>query len=389
MNIHEYQAKEIFRKYSIPTLIGGVVSTLDDIDGVIDNLNATKFVIKAQIHAGGRGIGGGVKFADNKEEAKKIAANMLGSQLVTSQTSKAGQIVRKVYIEQACDILREYYCSLVLDRCKENILLILSQEGGIAIEETSMHRPEQIVTIPINYLVGLQNFHHRLISQACYLEGEQAKQLAIIVSNMYQIFLDKNANQIEINPLVLTPQGDLIALDAKINFDDNALFRHPDILAMKDTELSDPLEIEASNAGFSYVRMQGDIGCMVNGAGLAMATMDIIKLYGGEVANFLDVGGGADQSRVAKAFKILLADQKVKAILVNIFGGIVRCDIIARAIISAIEETGITVPLVVRLAGTNSELGNDILASSGLNIITAANLEQAAIRAVELVSEPE
>jgi succinyl-CoA synthetase beta subunit len=384
MNIHEYQAKEILRKYGVPTPLGEVILTKDDIDIVIDNLNVKTFVIKAQIHAGGRAMAGGVKIASNKEDAKKIAINMLGSQLVTSQTSQDGQIVRKVYIEQACDILREYYCSLVLDRDKENILFILSTEGGVDIEEIALQSPEKIVTIPINYALGLQNFHYRRMASAYGFSGYQVKQLAGIICGMYKIFLDKNANQIEINPLVVTKEGNLLALDAKISFDDNALFLHPDIVAMRDVSEEEPLEIEAANAGFNYIKMQGNIGCMVNGAGLAMATMDIIKLYGGEVANFLDVGGGADQARVTKAFKIILSDQKVKAVLVNIFGGIVRCDIIARAVVSAIEDMGIDVPLVVRLAGTNSELGNDILASSGLNIVTATDLDEAAREIVEL-----
>jgi succinyl-CoA synthetase beta subunit len=384
MNIHEYQAKEILRKYGVPTPPGEVILAKDDIDNVIDNFHAKKFVIKAQIHAGGRAMAGGVKIADNKEDAKKIASSIMGSKLITAQTSEYGKIVERIYIEEHCDILREYYCSLVLDRDSENILFILSTEGGVDIEETALQSPEKIVTIPINHAPSLQNFHHRRMALACGFSGDQAKQLAGIVSGMYKMFLDKNANQIEINPLVVTKEGNLLALDAKISFDDNALFLHPDIIAMRDISEEAPLEIEATNAGFSYIKMQGNIGCMVNGAGLAMATMDIIKLYGGDVANFLDVGGGADQARVTKAFKIILSDQKVKAVLVNIFGGIVRCDIIARAVVSAIEDIGIDLPLVVRLAGTNSELGNDILANSGLNIVTATDLDEAARAIVNL-----
>jgi len=385
MNIHEYQAKEILRKYGVPTSEGVVIFKKDEINNIIDKFNAKKYVVKAQIHAGGRGKAGGIKIAGSKEEAKKLAYSMLGSTLITEQTLPGGKKVECIYIEEACDILKEYYFSLVLDRNKERLIFLVSTEGGVNIEKVSSDNKEKIITISIDPIMGLNDFHCRHLALSLELNTNQAKQLTRIANAIYKIFLDNDANQIEINPLVLTNDGNLIALDAKINFDDNALFLHPDIAAMRDESEEDPLEIEASKAGFSYIKMHGNIGCMVNGAGLAMATMDIIKFYGAEPANFLDVGGGADLARVTKAFKIILSDKAVKGILVNIFGGIMHCDIIAMGIVEAAKDIGITVPLVVRLAGTNFELGNKILASSGLKIIAANDLGDAANKIVEAI----
>jgi succinyl-CoA synthetase beta subunit len=386
MNIHEYQAKEILKKFAVPTGSGVVALTKQEIDSKIDSLDADLYVVKAQIHAGGRGKAGGVKLAKTKEEAKKLAHAMFGMNLVTHQTGSAGQIVRRIYIESGCDIKKEYYFSVVLDRANSCITLMASTEGGVDIEEVAEHSPEKIIRVKVDHATGIQPFHARSIAYGLGFKDDTAKQMMKIVFGVYNAFVGTDADQIEINPLVERPDGILSALDAKINFDDNALYRHKDIAEMRDKDEEDPLEIRAKDAELSYVRMDGNIGCMVNGAGLAMATMDIIKYYGGTPANFLDVGGGATKERVSEAFRIILSDPEVKAILVNIFGGIMRCDIIAEGIIAAAKELGVTVPLVVRLAGTNFELGKKILNESGLKIIAADDLADAAEKVVKSIN---
>lgn len=385
MNIHEYQAKEVLRKYGVPTSNGIVILNKEDIDDAINSMSAKIYVVKAQIHAGGRGKGGGVKVVKTKEEAIINAHKMFGMNLVTHQTGPAGQKVNRLYIENGCDIEKEYYFSIVLDRTQSRVTLIASTEGGIDIEEVAQQSPEKIIKISVDPATNLQNFHTRQIAYSLGFRAEQAKQIAKIVQATYKAFIDTDADQIEINPLVVTSEGNILALDAKVNFDDNALFRHPDIAAYRDEDEEDHLETRASKANLSYVKMEGNIGCMVNGAGLAMATMDIIKLYGAQPANFLDVGGGADKERVTEALKIILSDKAVKAVLVNIFGGIMRCNIIAEGIIAAAKEIGIKVPLVVRLAGTNVELGKELLASSGLDIIAADDLADAASKIITAI----
>lgn len=383
MNIHEYQAKEILRKYGVPTSTGVVILDPQKIDSAIDGLNASIYVVKAQIHAGGRGKAGGVKVLRDKESAKQAAHSMFGINLVTHQTGPEGQKVQRIYIESGCDIEQEYYFSAVLDRDNSCITFMASTEGGVDIEEVAHNTPEKIFRVSVDPAVGIQSFHGRKIAFALGFKGEQLKNMVQIVESTYNAFISTDASQIEINPLVLSSNGNLIALDAKINFDDNALFKHKDILFLRDESEEDHLETRASEASLSYVKMDGTIGCMVNGAGLAMATMDIIKLYGASPANFLDVGGGADKERVTEAFKIILSDSNVKGILVNIFGGIMRCDIIAEGVIAAAKDIGLSVPLVVRLAGTNFELGKQILANSGLKIIPADDLADAASKIVE------
>lgn len=385
MNIHEYQAKMILRQYGIPTSTGVVILQKEDIDRLIDGLEAEIYVVKAQIHAGGRGKAGGVKVVRTKEEAKKAADAMFGINLVTHQTSAIGQKVRYLYVESGCNILKEYYFSVVFDRSNSKVTFIASTEGGVDIEEVAHNTPEKIIKVSVDPATGIQPFHCRRMAYKLGFKNEQAKQMIKIVESTYRAFIATDANQIEINPLITKADGSLLALDAKINFDDNGLFKHPDILNMRDDEEEDALEIKASSLGLSYVKMDGTIGCMVNGAGLAMATMDIIKLYGAEPANFLDVGGGADREKVTEALKIILSDSHVQGVLVNIFGGIMRCDIIAEGIIAAVKEIGITVPLVVRLAGTNFELGKNILANSGLKIIAANDLGDAAVKIVDAV----
>lgn len=386
MNIHEYQAKEILRQYGVPTSTGVVITKTENINTAIDELDAKLYVVKAQIHAGGRGKAGGVKVVKSKEEAKKVAHDMFGINLVTHQTGPEGQKVNRLYIESGCDILKEYYFSIVFDRASSRIAFVASSEGGVDIEEVANKNPEKIITFSIDPATGLQAFHSQGIAYELGFKDNQIKQMKEIVKGVYNAFIDTDASQIEINPLIVKTDGNLLALDAKITFDDNGLFKHPNIMAMRDKDEEDPLETRAANAGLSYVKMDGSIGCMVNGAGLAMATMDIIKLYGATPANFLDVGGGADRERVKEAFKIILSDKKVKGILVNIFGGIMRCDIIAEGIIAAAKEIDIKVPLVVRLAGTNVEKGEEILSNSGLKIIAAKDLADAAEKIVKAIS---
>ncbi len=385
MNIHEYQAKQVLNKYGVPTSHGIVALSSEEIDEQMKNFDANLYVVKAQIHAGGRGKAGGVKVVRDKEEARKQAHEMFGKTLVTHQTGPEGQVVKRVYIESGCDITKEYYFSVVLDRATSRITFMASTEGGVDIEDVAEKTPEKIIKVSVDPATGLQAFHCRSIAFGLGFSGEQAKQMMKIASSVYDAFVATDASQIEINPLVVTTEGNLLALDAKMNFDENGLFRHPEIEALRDEDEEDPLEVRASKHELSYVRMDGNIGCMVNGAGLAMATMDIIKLYGAEPANFLDVGGGADKDRVTEAFKIILSDKAVKGILVNIFGGIMRCDVIAEGIIAAAKEVGVQVPLVVRLAGTNFELGKEILANSGLEIIAADDLGDAAEKIVKAV----
>lgn len=387
MNIHEYQAKEVFRKFRVPTSHGIVILTKEDIDNAIDNFDANLYVVKAQIHAGGRGKGGGVKVVKTKEEAKEAAHAMFGMQLITHQTGSKGQKVQRIYVESGCNITKEYYFSMILDRANACITIMASTEGGVNIEEVASKTPEKIIKISIDVASGIQPFHGRSVAFRLGFSGDQVKQMMQIVNATYEAFVNTDASQIEINPLVETDQGDLLALDAKINFDDNALYRHPEIAKYRDESEEDPLETRATNADLSYVHMDGNIGCMVNGAGLAMSTMDIIKLHGGEPANFLDVGGGAPKERVQEAFSIILSDKAVKGILVNIFGGIMRCDIIAKGIISAAQEMQLAVPLVVRFSGTNAELGKDILSKSSLKIIAANDLGDAAQKIVNAVNK--
>jgi succinyl-CoA synthetase beta subunit len=385
MNIHEYQAKQVLSKYGVPTSHGVVALTREEIDRVMVDFKADIYVVKAQIHAGGRGKAGGVKVLRNKEEAIKCAHELYGKKLVTHQTGLEGQTVKRVYIESGCDIKKEYYFSAVLDRVTSRITFMASTEGGVDIEEVAKNTPEKIIRVSVDPATGLQPFHCRAIAFSLGFFADQAKQMEKIIQGVYDAFISTDASQVEINPLVTTSEGKLLALDAKINFDENGLFRHPEIAALRDEDEEDPLEIRASKHGLSYVRMDGNIGCMVNGAGLAMATMDIIKLYGASPANFLDVGGGATKERVTEAFKIILSDKSVKGILINIFGGIMRCDVIAEGVIAAAKELGVNVPLVVRLAGTNFELGKKILADSGLKIIAAEDLGDAAQKIVSAI----
>lgn len=386
MNIHEYQAKAVLAEYGVPVPNGKVAFSPEEAESAAKSLKTSVYVVKAQIHAGGRGKAGGVKLVKTPEEVKETAKNMLGMILVTHQTGPEGKQVRKVYIEEGSKIKKEYYLSLVLDRATSGITIIASTEGGMDIEEVAHSNPEKIINVNVDPTIGLQEFHKRKIAFGLGLDGEKVKKMGKFLACIYKAFVEKDASQVEINPLIETEEGDFLALDAKINFDSNALYRHPDIFALRDEHEEDPLEIEASRFDLNYIKMNGNIGCMVNGAGLAMATMDIIKLYGGEPANFLDVGGGATKEKVKEAFKIILGDTAVEGILVNIFGGIMRCDIIADGVINAAREIGIEVPVVVRLAGTNAELGQKMLNESGLSLIGAGDLDDAAKKIVEAVA---
>ncbi|MCE3255315.1 MAG: succinyl-CoA synthetase, beta subunit [Rickettsiaceae bacterium] len=389
MNIHEYQAKEILKKYGIPVPEGYPAFTVPEAVDVAKQLEAAGhkiFVVKAQIHAGGRGKAGGVKVTKSIEEAKEKSAEILGKVLVTHQTGPEGKEVKRLYIEAGSNIKKEYYLSVVMDRVTKTIVFMASTEGGMDIEEVAAHSPEKIVTVKVDKACGIQGFHARKLGFALGLSDNLLKKFTKIIFSLYKAFNETDASQIEINPLVETVEGDIIALDAKYNFDDNALYRHPEIRELRDLDEEDPLEIQASKYDLNYVKMDGRIGCMVNGAGLAMATMDIIKLYGSSPANFLDVGGGATREKVTAAFKIILSDPSVKGILVNIFGGIMRCDIIANGILEAAKEVNLSIPLVVRLEGTNVELGKEILAKSGLAIISASDLADAAQKVVAAVN---
>jgi succinyl-CoA synthetase beta subunit len=386
MNIHEYQAKQLLKKFGAATPNGVVALDPSQVIEAMEKLEPTPvYVVKAQIHAGGRGKAGGVKIVKSREEAIKEAKEMFGKTLVTHQTGPEGQVVRRVYIEAASNIKKEYYLGAVVDRAVNKVVIMVSPEGGVDIEEVASHSPEKIFKLSIDPLLGLMPFHVRKLGFWLGFEGNALKSFTKFMGSFYRSFIETDASQVEINPLVLTAEEEIIALDAKINFDDNALYKHPAILELKDENEEDPLETRAIQAGLSYIKMDGQIGCMVNGAGLAMATMDIIKLYGSEPANFLDVGGGATKERVTEAFKIILSDTNVKGILVNIFGGIMKCDIIASGIIAAAKDIGLTIPLVVRLAGTNFLEGKELLNKSGLKIVPADNLADAAQKIVDLV----
>ena len=394
MNIHEYQAKELLRRYDVAVPNGCVAFTPEEAAQAARKLGGPIWVGKSQIHAGGRGAGrcagdpsgkGGVRVVKSIDEVQANAAQMLGATLVTKQTGPAGREVRRLYIEEGCDIARELYLGMLIDRATSRITVMASTEGGMEIEEVAAHTPEKILKVAIDPASGIQPFHARRLAFGLGLSGKQVAAATRFILSAYRAFTELDASIVEINPLVVTGSGDVIALDAKFNFDDNALFRHPDIEAMRDESEEDPAETEAARHALNYVRLDGNIGCMVNGAGLAMATMDIIKLYGGEPANFLDVGGGATKERVTAAFRLILADPKVEGILVNIFGGIMRCDVIAEGVIAAARDVDLTVPLVVRLEGTNVELGKTILRDSGLPILSANHLADAADKVVAAV----
>ena len=387
MNIHEYQAKGLLREYGISVPSGGVAFTVDEAVAEAEKLGGPVWVVKAQIHAGGRGKGGGVKVVKSIDDVRTEAGNILGMQLVTHQTGPEGKEVHRIYVEDGSAIARELYLSCLVDRDSSKIAFIASTEGGMNIEEVAAETPEKIVTLHIDPAAGFQAFHGRRIAFALGLEGDLVKQCVRLVGNLYRLFEDKDASLMEINPLVVTQDNQLICLDAKMNFDSNALMRHADLLKLRDLTEEDPAEVEASKHELNYIKLDGEIGCMVNGAGLAMATMDIIKLFGSAPANFLDVGGGATKERVTEAFKIILSDDNVKGILVNIFGGIMRCDIVAEGIVAAAKELDIDVPLVVRLEGTNVDKGKRVLSDSGLAIIAADDLGDAAKKVVKAVKE--
>lgn len=384
MNIHEYQAKEIFRRFSIPVPRGRPAFTPQEAGAIARELGG-RCVVKSQIHAGGRGKAGGVQLASSAEEAEKKAAAMLGKTLVTHQTGPQGRVVRRLLVEEGVNIEREFYLAMVMDRALSRVSLISSSEGGVEIEEVARKSPEKILKETIDPAVGLLPFQCRRLAYGLGLPHEHAGKLVPIMQALARAFDECDCSLAEINPLVLTKEGRFIALDAKMNFDSNAFFRQKEIVALRDPDEEDPKELEAGEYGLSYISLDGDIGCMVNGAGLAMATMDIIKLCGGEPANFLDVGGGADKERVAQAFKIILSDPRVRGVLINIFGGIMRCDVIAQGVVEAARELQVKVPLVVRLQGTNVDLGKKILAASGLSIIPAETMAEAAERIVKEV----
>ena len=390
MKIHEYQAKQILKQFAVPIQEGKTVNNANDIDAAIAKIqkhyNSKAVVIKAQIHAGGRGKGGGVKYCADTETAQETARNILGMQLVTPQTGPAGQLVRQILVCQAIDIEKEYYLAITLDRSRGQDVIIASPEGGVEIEEVARINPEKIVKVWIDPAFGLQPFQCRHVVGALGLTGAQAKAAMKMVDGLYRAYCGTDASIAEINPLVVSEQGELIALDAKFNFDDNALFRHKDIAAMRDLDEEDAAEVEAAESSLNYIKLDGNVGCMVNGAGLAMATMDIIQLKGGDPANFLDVGGGASAETVRDGFRIILGDANVKTILVNIFGGIVRCDRVANGIVAAVKDLALDVPVVVRLAGTNAEEAKAILAESGVDIVPASSLDEAAGKAVAFAS---
>ena len=385
MNLHEYQAKQVFAKYGLPVPNNQVVQLVADVDEAVSKLDGDRWVVKAQVHAGGRGKAGGVKLVDNQDDLTQAVGDMLGTQLVTIQTDAEGQPINQVLIEETCDIERELYVGAVIDRSSRRVVLMASTEGGVEIEKVAEETPEKILKTSINPLTGLQPFHGRELAFGLGLEGDQIKQFSKMLAGLAKMFVEKDLGLVEINPLVVTKGGDLICLDGKINIDDNALYRQPDLLAMRDVTQEDERENRAKEWDLNYISLDGDIGCMVNGAGLAMATMDLIKLCGGEPANFLDVGGGATKERVTEAFKIILSDENVKGILVNIFGGIVRCDLIAEGIIGAAEEIHLNVPVVVRLEGNNAERGTQLLNESNLNLIAATGLTDAAEKIVSEV----
>ena len=384
MNLHEYQGKELFKKFGLPVSKNKIITSADDVVNACRDIGGNKWVVKAQVHAGGRGKAGGVKLVNTPEEALDFANHWLGKRLITYQTDSNGQLVNSILIEECTDIAKELYLSAVVDRGTKRIVFIGSSEGGVNIEEVAENTPEKIIYEPIDPLTGPMGFQSRKISKVLGLNNEQSKQFSKMLPQLTDLFLTHDLSLLEINPLVITQGGKLYCLDAKINIDSNAVYRQPEIQAMHDPSQEDPRESEAAMNDLSYVSLDGNIGCMVNGAGLAMGTMDTIKYFGGSPANFLDVGGTATQERVSKAFKLILADPEVKVVLVNIFGGIVRCDLIAEGILAAIEEVGVSIPVVVRLEGNNADIGSSILAESNAEIVSLNNLEDAAKKAVEL-----
>ncbi len=385
MNIHEHQAKELFDGYDIPVSKGSVAYEKSQINEAVEKVKGPIWVVKAQIHAGGRGKGGGVKVVSSKEEAVNEAEKMFGMNLITPQTGPAGKEVKRIYIENGSDIKKELYLSCLLDRATSKVAFIVSKMGGMDIESVAKDTPENITTVQIEPSIGVTENDINTISKAFELKKDLEGQLSDLIKNMYKFFLEKDASLVEVNPLIITETDKLLCLDAKVNFDDNALYRHPEIEELRDENEEDEYEREASKYDLAYIKLDGNIGCMVNGAGLAMASLDIIKMYGGEPANFLDVGGGASKEKVSSAFKIILSDKGVKGILVNIFGGIMRCDIIAEGIVAAAKELEISVPLVVRLEGTNVDEGKRILDNSSIEIISANDLDDAAKKIVKLV----
>jgi len=385
MNIHEYQAKEVLRSFNIETLKGTVANTPEEAVSAAKEMGGDLWVVKAQIHAGGRGKGGGVKLAKTLDEVKEHAEAIIGMQLITHQTGPEGKKVNKIFIEQGCDIEKEYYVAALVDRATDRVVMMASSEGGMDIEEVAEKTPELIHKVVVDPASGLMPFQARQLAFAIGMKGKVVNKAVKQFIALYNAFVAKDCSIAEINPLVQTKQGDVITLDAKMNFDSNALYRRPDIMEYRDLTEEDPAEIEASKHDLAFIKLDGNIGCLVNGAGLAMATMDIIKLYGSEPANFLDVGGGANKEKVTSAFKLILKDPNVKGVLVNIFGGIMKCDVIAEGVIAATKDLGLDVPLVVRLAGTNVEKGKELLAQSGLNIIPADDLNDAAKKIVDAV----
>ena len=385
MNIHEHQAKELLKEFGAPVSKGVVIFSLKDIDKKIKQLNTKDFVVKAQIHAGGRGKGGGVKLVKNIEEVKVQANKMFGMNLITHQTGPKGKIVKRIYIEEASDIAKEFYLSCLVDRASSKIAFISSTEGGMDIEKVASETPEKILTTKVDLKEDIDNESIDKILKPFDFNEEQKTTGSKLIQSLYKILIEKDANLIEINPLIITKNAKLVCLDAKMSFDDNAIFRRPEILELRDLNEEEPAEIEAKKYDLAYIKLSGSIGCMVNGAGLAMATMDIIKLYGEEPANFLDVGGGASKEKVSAAFKLILSDKNVKGILINIFGGIMRCDVIAQGVLEAAKETNLEVPLVVRLAGTKFQEGKDILDKSDLKILSASDLNDAAKKIIEAI----
>jgi len=382
MNLHEYQSKHLFQQYGMPVPKNRVVSSAGDVSAALDALDTDRWVVKAQVHAGGRGKAGGVKLTDNKNEVAHFVGEMLGTNLVTFQTDENGQPINHVLIEETCNIERELYLGAVIDRATRRVVVMASTEGGVEIEKVAEDTPEKILRTTVDPMLGLMPYQCRKLAFGMGLHGDQIKQFTKLLAGLAKLFIDKDLGLVEINPLVVTKEGNLLCLDGKINVDDNAIYRQAELMEMRDASQEDERENRAKEWDLNYIALDGSIGCMVNGAGLAMATMDLIKLHGGDPANFLDVGGGATRERVAEAFKIILSDEKVKTVLVNIFGGIVRCDLIAEGVIGAIEEVGVKVPIVVRLEGNNALLGSKLLKNSGLNIITATGLTEAAEKAV-------
>jgi succinyl-CoA synthetase beta subunit len=394
MNLHEYQAKQLLADYGLPVSKGKVASTVEEALEIATNMHTPRWVVKAQVHAGGRGKAGGVKLVSTKEEVRDVVRSLLGKNLVTYQTTAEGQPVNQILIEEPCDIAKELYLGAVIDRSKQRIVFMASTEGGVEIEKVAEKTPEKILTIAVDPLVGVQPYQGRQLAYSLGLKGDQVKQFVHLLNGLGKLFKECDLSLLEINPLVITKQGNLLCLDAKINIDDNALYRQPALRALRDATQEDERENRAREWELNYIALEGDIGCMVNGAGLAMATMDMIKLHGGNPANFLDVGGGATKERVSEAFKIILSDKKVKAILINIFGGIVRCDLIAEGIIGAVSEVGTKIPVVVRLEGNNADLGAKMLSgenvkTKGLNIIAATSFTDAAKKVVEAAANVE